>query len=59
MPEDPDRNPVRAEHEHVHRLARALVEEAWNLGAQPLVVHVEYEGADWEVSLRVKRTEEE
>jgi len=50
---------VRAEHEHVHRLARALVEEAWSLGAQPLVLHVEYEGADWEVSVRVKRTEEE
>jgi hypothetical protein len=27
--------------------------------AQPLVLHVEYEGADWEVSVRVKRTEEE
>ena len=50
---------VRAEHEHVHRLARALVEEAWNLGAQPLLLHIEYEGADWEVSVRVKRTEEE
>lgn len=59
MPEDPDRNLMRAEHEHVHRLARALVEEAWNLGAQPLVLHVDYEGADWEVSVRVKRTEEE
>ena len=59
MPEDPDRNVVRAEHAHVHRLARALVEEAWNLGAQPLLMHVEYEGADWEVSVRVKRTEEE
>ena len=59
MPEDPDRNLVRAEHERVHRLARALVEEAWNLGAQPLVLRVEYEGADWEVSVRVKGTEEE
>ena len=59
MSEDRDPNLVRAEHAHVHRLARALVEEAWNLGAQPVVLHVEYEGADWEVSVRVKRTEEE
>jgi hypothetical protein len=59
MAEDPDRNLVRAEHEHAHRLARELVEEAWNLGANPIVLHIEYEGADWEVSVRVKRTEEE
>ena len=58
MPEDPDRKLVRAEQEQVHRLARALVEEAWNLGATPLTLNVEYEGANWQVTVRVKRTEE-
>jgi hypothetical protein len=49
---------VKSEEKHAQRLARELVEEVWNLGANSTVLGVEYEGADWEVSVKVKHTEE-
>jgi hypothetical protein len=38
-------------------LAHSLVEEAWNLGAAPMTLTVEYEGAAWEVTVRVVASE--
>lgn len=34
---------VRSEKVHARELAHALVEEAWNLAADPLVLNVQYE----------------
>lgn len=48
---------VETEKNHVRELAHSLVEEAWNLGANPLELTVEYEGAVWAVSVRVDATE--
>lgn len=49
---------ARSEERHAQQLARALVEEVWNLGAAPMLLDVEYEGADWEVFVKVKHPEE-
>lgn len=48
---------VESEEAHAQALARTLVEEAWNLGAGPMLLKVEYEGALWEVSVRVAESE--
>ena len=48
---------VESEKKRVRELARLLAAEAWNLGANPLKVSVEYEGAIWQVSVRVAVTE--
>lgn len=48
---------VETEGNHVRDLVHSLVEEAWNLGANPLELTVEYEGALWSVSVRVVETE--
>lgn len=47
---------VETEKNHIRELAHSLVEEAWNLGAKPLELAVEYEGAVWAISVRVAAT---
>jgi hypothetical protein len=39
-------------------LARSLVELAWDSGSIPQTIDIEYEGADWEVVVRIKSTED-
>ncbi len=48
---------VSGERARARELAHALVEEAWNLGANTLALTVQYEGAIWQVSVRVVETE--
>jgi len=48
---------VETEKNRAQELAHSLVEEAWNLGANPLEFAVEYEVAVWKVSVRVAATE--
>lgn len=40
---------VETERSHARELAHGLVEEAWNLGAEPLVLTMQFEGALWQV----------
>lgn len=53
---DPD-DAVESERAHAKELAHALIEEAWNLGSVPMLLDVQYEGALWEVSMKVKQSE--
>jgi len=46
-----------SEKKRAQELARLLVAQAWNLGANPLEFAVEYEGAMWQVTVRVSATE--
>ena len=39
-------------------LANQLVHLVWGSGQMPKSFHVDYEGADWEVLVRVKDTED-
>lgn len=48
---------VESEKVRAQELAHALVEEAWNLGSGSMLLDVEYEGAIWEVSVKVKYSE--
>lgn len=48
---------VESEKVRAQELAHALVEEAWNLGSVPMLLDVQYEGAMWEVSVKVKQSE--
>lgn len=49
---------ARSEERPAQQLARALIAEVWDLGAAPMLLDVEDEGADWEASVRIKHTEE-
>ena len=48
---------VESEKIRAQELAHSLVEETWNLGADPMVLKVQYEGAIWEVSVKMIRTQ--
>jgi hypothetical protein len=39
-------------------LSRSIVELVWDAGSIPQTFDIEYEGADWEVVVRVKSTED-
>lgn len=39
-------------------LAKSLVSMVWGTGKIPATFDVEYEGADWEVTVRIKQTED-
>jgi hypothetical protein len=53
---DPDET-VESEKARAQELADALVEAVWNLGSGPMLLEVQYEGAVWEVSVKVKQNE--
>jgi hypothetical protein len=38
--------------------ARSLVEQVWDAGSISQTFDIEYEGADWEVAVRIKSTED-
>jgi hypothetical protein len=48
---------IASEKRHAQELAHSLVEEVWNLGAAPMTLTVEYEGAAWEVNVRIVASE--
>jgi len=54
--DDPDET-VESEKARAQELADALVEAVWNLGSGPMLLEVQYEGAVWEVSVKVKQNE--
>ena len=53
---DPDET-VESEKARSQELAHGLVEEAWDLGSSPMLLDVQYEGAIWEASVKVKQSE--
>ena len=53
---DPDET-VESEKARAQELADALAEAVWNLGSGPMLLEVQYEGAVWEVSVKVKQNE--
>jgi hypothetical protein len=48
---------IESEKKRAQELAHSLVVEAWNLGAAPMTLTVEYEGATWEETVRVIASE--
>jgi hypothetical protein len=57
MDDQPETVESEKEKARAKKLAHLLVEEAWNLGADPMVLTVQYEGAIWEVSVKVVQSE--
>jgi isopentenyl diphosphate isomerase/L-lactate dehydrogenase-like FMN-dependent dehydrogenase len=49
---------VESERTRAQELARSLVEEAWNLGCDPMLLTVQHEGAIRQVSVKVVQRED-